>query len=94
MRRPKRRLMAAPPTSTGICKPRRASSLTISGICFEVLTSSADNPMASAWYLQRFVDDGIGGDLFAQIVYRVTVVAEDGFDQVLTDVVHIAVNRR
>ena len=41
MRRPKRRLMAAPPTSTGILSPRRCSSLMISGICLEVETSNA-----------------------------------------------------
>jgi len=48
MRRPKRRLMAAPPIRTGIFNFRRWSSLTISGICLLVLTNRAESPMASA----------------------------------------------
>ena len=38
------------------------------------------------------VDDGIGGNLLAEVNDLVAVVGEDGFDQVLADVVHVAVN--
>ncbi len=54
MRRPNLRLMAAPPMSTGKLRPRRASSLTIRGICLDVLTSRALRPMASALYSCAF----------------------------------------
>ena len=48
MRRPKSRLIAAPPTSTGNSSPRWCSSWTQIGICFEVDTSRAESPIASA----------------------------------------------
>ena len=48
MRRPKRRLMAAPPMRTGYFSPRRPNSLTINGICFDVLTNRALRPIAVA----------------------------------------------
>jgi hypothetical protein len=48
MRRPKSRLIAAPPISTGKPWPFSCSSATHAGICFEVDTSSAERPIASA----------------------------------------------
>ena len=48
MRRPNERLIAAPPISTGKSHAARSSSCTQSGICFDVETSSADRPIASA----------------------------------------------
>ena len=92
MRRPKRRLMAAPPTSTGKSSLRRCSSLMISGICLEVETSSAERPMAVALHLDRLCDDGLGRHLLAQVDHVIAVVGEDGLDQVLADVVHIPVD--
>jgi hypothetical protein len=48
VRRPKSRLIAAPPISTGNSSPRWCSSWMQVGICFEVETSSAERPIASA----------------------------------------------
>ena len=48
MRRPKPRLMAAPPMITGKRSPRASSPCRHAGICLLVLTSSALSPMASA----------------------------------------------
>ena len=41
-----------------------------------------------------FFDDPGDRDLFAQVVHGVTVVAEDRIDQVLADVVDVAIDRR
>ena len=49
MRRPKSRLIAAPPISTGNSSFLECSSWTAAGICFEVETSRAERPIASAF---------------------------------------------
>jgi hypothetical protein len=48
MRRPKSRLIAAPPIRTGNSWPFSCSSATQAGICLEVETSRAERPIASA----------------------------------------------
>ncbi len=42
----------------------------------------------------RLADDRLGWHLFAQVDHAVAVVDQDRLDQVLADIVHIAVNRR
>ena len=91
-RRPKRRLIAAPPISTGMCRPRRSSSCTQSGICLDVDTSSAERPIASAFTSDRLVEDRVHRHLLAEVEHGVAVVGEDRVDQRLADVVHVAVH--
>ena len=87
-------LIAAPPTSTGKRSPRRYSSCTHSGICLDVLTSSADKSDRVGADFYRLLDDRVDRHLLAQVVHGVAVVAEDRVDQVLADVVHVAIHRR
>ena len=44
-------------------------------------------------HLHRLRDDRFGRDLFAQVDDGIAVIGQDRLDQVLADVVHIAVNR-
>ena len=94
MRRPKSRLIAAPPISTGNSSPRSCSSWTQAGICLEVETSSAERPIASAFSSTRGVDDRVDRDLLAEVDDRVAVVGEDRVDQRLADVVDVAEDGR
>ncbi len=48
--------------------------------------------MAVALHLDGLRDDRLGRDLLAQVDHVVAVVGEDGLDQVLADVMHIAVD--
>ena len=60
------------------------------------LLAGADQQRAQADRIRvdfdRFGDDRFGRHLFAQVNDRVAVVGQDGFDQVLADIVHIAVD--
>ena len=94
MRRPKSRLIAAPPISTGNGSARSCSSCTHSGICFEVETSSAERPIAVASVLLRGVEDRRDRHLLAEVDDRVAVVREDRVDERLADVVHVAEDGR
>ena len=94
MRRPKSRLIAAPPTSTGYSSPRSCSSWTASGICLEVETSSAERPIAVAscsCAASRIVPIGT---CLPRSTTRVAVVGEDRVDERLADVVHVAEHGR
>ena len=94
MRRPKSRLIAAPPISTGNSSPRWCSSWTQIGICLEVETSSAREPDRVGLVLHRGVDDRVDRDLLAEVDHRVAVVGEDRVDERLADVVHVAEHGR
>ena len=57
-------------------------------------TSSPLMPMACALLLGRLVENHLDRLLDAEVEYLVAVVAEDDVDEILADVVHVALDRR
>ena len=87
-------MIAAPPISTGNSSPRWCSSWTQSGICFEVETSSAESPIASASCSTAASMIVSTGTCLPRSIDRVAVVGEDRVDQRLADVVDVAEHGR
>ena len=74
-------------------RPREFSSARLSRITTVDLTSSPDMPIASAPGLLGGVDDRGDRLLDADVDHVVAVVGQDDVDQVLADVVHVALDR-
>ena len=94
MRRPKSRLIAAPPISTGKSSPRSCSS----GDCRRHLLGGRDEQRREAdrvgFVLDRGVDDRVDRDLLAEVDHGVAVVGEDRVDERLADAADVAEHAR
>ena len=86
-----RRRRAAPATRPA--SPREFSSARLSRITTVDLTSSPDMPITSAWCSIGGLDDRRDRLLDAEVDDVVAVVGQDDVDQVLADVVHVALDR-
>ena len=82
---------AAPPTSSGHRDIRRSlRSVAVITICWALLTSRPERPMASGWCSRQAWIRSSGGTLMPRLMTSIAVVGEDDLDQVLADVVHVA----
>ena len=85
---------AAPPTSSGTCDAGvLAGRRAVITICCALFTSRPESPMASGLCSLVGLDQLLRRHLDAEVDHLVAVVAEDDLDQVLADVVDVALHR-